>query len=240
MGLAAQFETIIERQLNVHAAWVPVTTPYKLGDYGLISDGVFQKLGNIKDEFNVSFTEGTGEDATLSFVSDNTIVVDTSAGAEVTVSPESDIKANITYKFQNDKSFLVKAPIINVSVIENVNQVAQQLKKVDAWRRVYKVVFQVYVAQNPLILSTVTGDTDVTIGGSGSALPQFNIGNASASFSLKTTKELGLNISGKTGVIALGLFKLSLIGGNVSFLGAEENDNVEPENLNEKSLADDI
>lgn len=239
MGLAAQFETIIERQLNVHAAWVPVTTPYKLGDYGLISDGVFQKLGNIS-EFNVQFTEGTGEDATLSFVSDNTVVIDSSAGADVTISPSADIKANITYKFQNEKSFLVKAPIINVSVIENVNQVAQQLKKVDAWRRVYKVVFQVYVAQNPLILSTVTGDTDVTIGGEGSALPQFNIGNASANFSLKTTKELGLNISGKTGVIALGLFKLSLIGGNVSFLGTEEDDNIEPENLNEQSLTDDI
>ncbi|RYZ31552.1 MAG: hypothetical protein EOP49_38800, partial [Sphingobacteriales bacterium] len=66
MGLAAQFESIIERQLNVHAAWVPITTPYKLGDYGLISDGVFQKLGNIQDDFDVTFTEGTGPEATLS------------------------------------------------------------------------------------------------------------------------------------------------------------------------------
>jgi hypothetical protein len=191
MGLAAQFETIIERQLNVHAAWVPITTPYKLGDYGLISDGVFQKLGNIKDDFNISFTEGTGPEATLSFVSDNTTVVDSSTGAAINLNPQGEIKANVTYKFQQDKSFLVKAPIITVSMIENVNQVAKQLKKVDDWRNKFKVVFQVFVAQNPLILSTVEGGTEVTLGAEGSALKQFNIGNASANFSLKNNQGAG-------------------------------------------------
>lgn len=238
MGLAAQFETIIERQLNVHAAWMPITTPYKLGDYGLITDGVFQKLGNIKDDFNISFTEGTGQDATLSFVSDNTTVVDVNTGAQVNLNPQADIKANVTYNFQKDKSFLVKAPVINVSVIENVNQVAMQLKQASDWRNKYKVVFQVYVAQNPLILSTVEGGTEVTIGAAASALPQFNIGNASASFSLKTNKELGLNISGKTGVIALGLFKLNWLSGNTQFLSIE--DEAKAENLNGKSLSDDL
>lgn len=237
MGLAAQFETIVERQLNVHAAWLPITTPYKLGDYGLISDGVFQKLGNIRDEFNVSFTEGTGQDATLSFVSDNTLVVDAGTGAQVNLNQGGSIKGNVTYKFQNEKSFLVQAPVINVSIIENVNQVAKQLKQADGWRNKFKVVFQVYVAQNPLILSTVEGGTDVTLGGEGSALPQFNIGSASASFSLKTTKELGLNISGKTGVIALGLFKLNWLSGNTEFLGPDDES---VEFLSGKALADDL
>lgn len=239
MGLAAQFESIVERQLNVHAAWLPVTTPFKLGDYGLMSDGVFMKMGNIKDEFNISFTEGTGEEAKLNFVSESTTVVDTSAGAEVTVDPAIDIKANITYKFEKDKSFLVKAPVINVSIIENVNQVATQLKNVAGWRNKYKVVFQVYVAKNPLIISTNEGGTEVTIGGEGSAPKQFNVGNASANFSLKTTKALGLEISGKTGVIALGLFKLNWLSGNLEFL-EDKSEAVEPENLNGKSLADDL
>lgn len=238
MGLAAQFETIVERQLNVHAAWLPVTNPYRLGDYGLMSDGVFQKLGNIKDDFGVSTTEINGEEASLNFVSENTIVVDASTGAEITLNPEAELKANITFKFQNDKSFLVKAPVITVSVIENVNQVAQQLKKADGWRNKYKVVFQVYVAENPLIISTNEGGTEVTVGGEGSAPKQFNVGKASANFSLKTTRALGLEITGKTGVVALGLFKLNWLSGNTEFLGLD--DQVEPENLNGKHLPDDM
>ena len=238
MGLAAQFESIIERQLNVHAAWVPITTPYKLGDYGLISDGVFQKLGNIQDDFDVTFTEGTGPEATLSFVSDNTTVVDASTGAAINLNPQGELQANVTYKFHQDKSFLVKAPIITVSVIENVNQVAKQLKKADDWRNKFKVVFQVFVAQNPLILSTVEGGTEVTIGAEGTALKSFNVGSASVGFSMKTTKELGLNISGKTGVIALGLFKLNFFSGNTEFMSIGDEGKVE--NLNGATLTDDL
>ncbi len=238
MGLAADFETIVHRQLNVHAAWMPITTPYKLGDYGLISDGVFQKLGNIKDEFNVSFTEGTGQDAELNFVSDSTTVIDAGTGAEVTLNPQAEVKANVTYKFNRDKSFLVKAPVINVSVIEKVNQVAQQLKRTDDWRKKFNVVYQVYTAQNPLILSTIEGGTEVTIGAEGSAPKPFNVGSASAKFSLKTTKELGLDISGKTGTIALGLFKLNWLSGNTQFLGPD--DDVKVIDLNGSELADDL
>lgn len=237
MGLAAQFETIIERQLNAHAAWLPITTPYQLGDYGLISDGVFQKLGNIK-EFNISFTQEDGEEASLSFVSDNTTAVDASTGAQVDLNIGGEIKANVTYKFNSDKALLVKAPVIKVTAMSNVNQVAQQLKKADGWKNIFKVVFQVFVAKNPLVLATIAAGTEVTIGAKADALPQFNIGNAEAKFSLKKNKELGLEMSGKTGVIALGLFKLNFLFGNIEFLGEEED--VRVEDLNGQPLSDDL
>lgn len=238
MAIASDFEDIIHDHLKVHAAWLPVTNPYRLGDYGLISGGVFQKIGNIKDDFSLSFTESSGQDATLNFVSDSTLIVDASTGAQVNLNPTGTIQANVTFKFQNEKSFLINAPVINVSIIENVNQVFNQLKQLGQWRRKYAVVFQVYVAQNPLILSTLDGGTEVTIGGSGDALQQFNIGNATANFSLKTTKALGLEVTGKTGPIALGLFKLNWLTGDLQLLGKEED--VELVNLNKAPLTDDI
>lgn len=241
MGISAQFESIVDRQLNVHAAWVPVTTPFKLGDYGLISDGVFKKLGNITNDFGISFTQETGQDASLSFVSEDTIVVDANTGAEINLNPSGDLKANVTFRFQRDKSFLVKAPVINVSLIENVNQVALKLKQAKEWHKKFKVVYQVYVAKKPLIVCTNEGGTDVTISAEGSALKQFNVGTASASFSLKTNRALGLEISGETGVIALGLFRLNFLTGKPKFMGGEVEKEIEQiEFLNGEKLPDDL
>lgn len=238
MGLAAQFEDIIHRQLNVHAAWLPVTVPYQLGDYGFISDGVFQKIGNIKADFGVSFAASTGNDATLNFTSDSVTAIDSSAGAGVSVNPGIEIKANLTFKFNSDRSFLVKAPVINVAQIDNVNQVMNQLKQVSDWRRKFVVVYQVYTAQNPLIISNVDSGTEVTISGAGTAPKLFNVGDASASFSLKTNKELGLEVTGKSGPVALGLFKLNWLSGNLQLLGPD--DEVKVVDLNGQELADTI
>jgi hypothetical protein len=41
MGLPNQFNDIIQKHLNVFAAWMPVVNKYSLGDYGVFSDGVF-------------------------------------------------------------------------------------------------------------------------------------------------------------------------------------------------------
>ncbi len=242
MGLPQQFQSIVQQQLNVYAAWLPITNPYKLGDYGLISDGVFQKLGNIKDEFNVAFTEEAGQEASLSFVSDKATVIDIGTGAQINLTAQSDIKADVKYKFNQDKSFLIKAPVINVSQIANVNEVGNHLKTIGQWRQTYKVIFQVYTAQNPLILSTIDSDTEVTFKADATALPTLNIGNASANFSIQSTKALGLELSGKTGVIAIGLFKLNWLTRNAVFLGdpTDERTDLKVENISNKPLTDDL
>lgn len=236
MGLAKQFEDIVHRQLNVHAAWMPVTTPYKLGDYGLISDGVFQKLGNI-NEFNVSFTEATGQETKLRFVSEGSTVVDANTGAEINLNAH-ELKANVTYKFSREKSLLLEAPVVNVSTIDNVGQVARQLKRASGWRKRHTVIYQIYTAQNPLILATNEGGTEATLSGEGSAPNQFHIGRGLAKFGLKTNKELSLEISGKTGAIALGLFKLKRFFGTTQFSDSDGEANVE--DLNGQKLANDI
>ncbi len=240
MGIAKQFNKIIETHLKAHAAWLPITNTYRLGDYGLIAEGVFQKLGNIKDDFNVSFTTGNGPNASLKFVSDRTTVVNASANAEAMVNPQIGIKAGVTYKFQEDKSFLIEAPVIRVSTIENVNQVANQLSAINAWKDKYKVVWQRYEAQDAVVLSTIEGGTEVTVNGTANTPEHFNIGNVTAKVEVETNKALGLDIRGKTGVIALGLFKLKWIGGGTTFMNDINKKGAEAEDLTKVDLSDDI
>lgn len=216
MGIPNQFNDIIQRHLNVNAAWLPVTNSFTLGDYGIISDGVFVKMGNIT-EFNVSVTTAEGPEASIDFTSANTKVVNFAAGVEVDVIPAGAVNAKTTFKFENEKSFLVKAPVIKESAIQNVNQVATQLKKEKQWGKKWKVVYQVFHAVDPLIVSTISAGTEITLSGDAEALKNFKVG--SASFDLSSNKELGLKVQGKSGIIGLGLFKLRFFGGAPNFLG---------------------
>jgi hypothetical protein len=219
MAIPNQFNDIIQQHLNVHAAWLPITNNYTLGDYGIFSDGVFMKMGNIQ-EFDVSFTQSDGPDASLDFTSASTTIVKFAAGVEVDVIPSAAIDAKITFKFENEKSFLVKAPVIKVSEIQNVNQVATKLKEVRNWEKKWKVVYQVYHALDPVILSTISAGTAVTFSGDVNAFQSLRVG--SASVDVGTNKELGLKILGKSGIIGLGLFKLKLIGTGPAFLGMDD------------------
>lgn len=215
MGLPNQFNDLIQKQLNVYAAWLPVTNNFKLGDYGIFSDGVFIKMGNIA-EFSIPFERATGPEASLDFTSADTRVTKFAAGAEVPVIPAGAVDAKITFTFQRERSFLVKAPTIQVSAIQNTQQVANRLKATDGWERKWKVVYQTYEATDPLIISTISAGTELTFVGNAQALKELKLGDAS--LEIGTTKELGLKVHGKAGVIALGLFKLKLIGGGVNVL----------------------
>ena len=210
MGIPNQFNDIINRHLNVNAAWLPVTNTFRLGDYGIISEGVFTKMGNI-EEYGVALNIQDGPDASIDFTSANTTVVKFAAGAQVDVIPSAAIDAKITFKFESARSFLVKAPVIKVSELQNVNQVAVQLKANDNWERKWKVIHQVFHAIEPVIISTISAGTEVTFSGDVTALKALNIG--SASVEVGTTKELGLKVHGKAGVIGLGLFRLKRSGG---------------------------
>jgi len=222
MGIPNQFNDIIQKHLDVFAAWVPIVNKYALGDYGIFADGVFDRLGNITDDFGVTFKTGSGSDASIDFTSDNTKVIKFNAGAEVSVIPEGAVDAKIELEFQSDRSFLVKSPTITVATIDNVNMVGNQLKKLKDWDGKWKVVHKVYNAVDAVIVSTISSGTKLTFTGNANALQQLKLG--SASVNINTNKELGLKIQGKNGVIGLGLFRVKsgLFGGKKVKILAEE------------------
>lgn len=242
MGLPKQFNDVIESQLNIFAAWLPITNTYQLGDYGIIADGVFAKMGNIK-EFDIDFTTGKAPDAKLDFTSDRTHVTNFAAGAQVDVIPEGAIDAKVTFKFENEKSFLVKAPTINVNTIENVNEVGTKLIGNSKWELRFKVVYQTYFAIDAAIMSTIDAGTEITFNGDAKALQQLSVGSASVAFN--SSSKLGLNVQGAAGIIGLGLFQIKrggLLGigkEKVNILSEDEGGPVEIE-IDPKNIEDDL
>lgn len=213
MGVPNQFNDIIQKHLNVFSAWIPIVNKYSLGDYGIFADGVFARLGNIKDDFQVNFKKGSGAAASIDFTSEGARVVKLSGGAEVTAIPAGDVKASIQIEFSKERSFLVKSPSITVVTIDNVQEVAKQLKASGQWDGKWKVVHSVYNATDAVIVSTIEAGTKLNFSGDASALGKMKLG--SAGISIDTNKSLGLKINGKDGVIGLGLFRIKskLFGG---------------------------
>src|SRR5690554_3604689 len=206
MKTPEQFNQIIKKHLNVFAAWIPIVNNYKLGDYGIISDGVFAKLGNITDDFQLTFTEGSGAEASIDFTSEGARVIKLVGNAEVPVIQAGEVNAQVEIEFSKEKSFLVKSPTITVKTIENINQVADKLKEIKNWDGKWKVVHAVYHALDAVIVSTLASGTKLNFSGEAAALGQLKLG--SAGVNINSNKSLGLKINGKEGPIGLGLFRV--------------------------------
>jgi hypothetical protein len=207
MGAARQFDQVLKDQLNIHAAWVPILNTFKIGDYGVVSDGVFVKIGNISSDFGVSFEQAPGQGITLNFTSKGTNIYRVAGSAEVNVFPESDAEAKFTVEFNKESSFLLRANLA-MTEMQNLNQVAQGLSAKPDWRNKFRVVHAVYIGRNCALISSTANNSKIELVGKAKALKQFDIGAASVEVSATNKREIGLDLLGKTGVVGLGFFKL--------------------------------
>ena len=207
MGTASQFDGILKRELNIHAAWIPITNTFKLGDYELVSDGVLVKAGNIRDDFGVPFQQAPGSEAKLNFTSKGTKVFRFAADAEVKAFPNNDVEAKLSVEFTSASSFLIKA---NLTVLEmqNVSAVAKKLADTPKWRRKFIVVSAVYTGRDCAIISSKSANSKIELSGKANVLKQFDLGAVSANLSASSKRDIGLDLVGESGVVGLALFKL--------------------------------
>ena len=60
MGTPRLFNQTLKSLLQINAAWLPVTNTFRLGDYGVMSEGVFVKIGNIETDFGIALERALG------------------------------------------------------------------------------------------------------------------------------------------------------------------------------------
>lgn len=228
MGTARRFSRLLHREIDVHAAWLPVTNTFRLGDYGMVSDGVLVKMGNI-DEFGVEVVAGAGPPAELRFRSEGTKVRRVVGGVEAPAFPQADLGAEIVIDFEAADAFYVSANLVSAEM-QNIAQVGAALRGVGGWRRRYRVVSAVYAAEQCTLLSARTANARVTLSGSAEALRLLELGRAHAGVTVASEESLGLDLTGRSGIVGLRMFKLRALGGGTRVLGpdADGRDLVEP------------
>ncbi|MBM2618817.1 hypothetical protein JIG36_24975 [Actinoplanes sp. LDG1-06] len=223
MGTARKFNQVLHSELDVHAAWMPVTNTFALGDYGVISDGVFVKMGNIA-EYGVTFAPATGAPTKLRFRSDGTRVTRFLAGAEVPNIPQVDLEASIRIEFSTKDSFYIDAPVLTVQSMEDVARVGAALRKAEGWRRKYRVVFSTYAGQGCTIISSREANSAFELSATADVLHLLELGKAQGGITLSGERAAGLEVIGASGVVGLRLFKLRLFTGSTDVLRADSTD----------------
>ncbi|MGK5681139.1 hypothetical protein [Actinoplanes sp. URMC 104] len=238
MGTARKFSKVLHSELDVHAAWMPVTNTFALGDYGVISDGVFVKMGNIA-EYGVSFATAAGAPTRLRFRSDGTRVTKFLAGAEVPTIPLVQLEASIRIEFAREDSFYIDAPVLTVASMEDVARVGEALRHAEGWRRRYRVVSATYTGEGCTVISARRAGSTFELSATADVLHLLELGQVRGGITLSGEDAAGLEVLGASGVLGLRLFKLRLFGGATDILGAEsEEDLIEYESSGD--LEDDV
>ena len=212
MGIAKDFNKVIHKELEVHAAWLPVTNTFEVGDFGVISDGVFARMGGIESDFGVAFASQAGAAARLDFKSDQVRSIRIVAGAEVAVWPGDDVEASLKIEFGREKSFYLKAAL-TMEEMASPFAVAQALAGRPGWdAKKFKVISAVYTGKGCVVLSSRSSNASFEIGGKAGALKKLDVGSAEAGLAVASKKGMGLEVLGANGVIGLRMFRVERSG----------------------------
>lgn len=217
MGVPAEFSKRLHEAIGAHSAWPPVTNSFGLGDYGLVSDGIFQRLGNIQ-EFDIGFASSESPAADLDMKSSDATRVAMVANVVVDALPPAPIDAKLRIELGGKGSYYAKATRMTSVDMTNVGQVAGALERAPGWRRKYRVVRSVIVAHDCLLVTASADQATFELSGNADVLNVLNIGAAGASVSITNDTNIGVTIVGRTGVIGLRLFKLKWFSGDPRFL----------------------
>jgi hypothetical protein len=205
MGTARVFNQILREQLGINAAWLPVTNNFALGDYGVMTEGIFVKLGNIETDFGVTLDKAIGPSVLLTFTSKGTTISRVTGSAKVDAFPGSNSEATLAVEFTSESSFLLNANLTLLE-LENVNQAAYAIFTNPAWehwRYKYRIVRSTYTGKHCTIISSNSSNARIELSGAAHALKQFDAGGGAIGITATSKKAIGLDLVGASGVFGL-------------------------------------
>lgn len=190
------------------ANWQP-GSPLKLGDYGLITNNIFQRIGKIGDpdigiEFKTRLDE-TGDQYEFSSSSETEFLF--TAGGQVNT-PTANVKAGLEIRFGKSDSVYFNAAGCKVNSIENIKAVGDALIALDEqgkWKRDFAVVTNLIASGATTVVVSGGNNSSIVLEASG-GVPQIDLADASLKLSLKSMRNVALKIittGGMTPLMAL-------------------------------------
>lgn len=243
MGLASNFNNAIHKELTAYAAWWPIVNAFKVGDFGVFKDGVFQSLGNIKDKYpDIDLKLESGGPAQIDFKSEGTrtLKFDASGNPVESFAGLGNAKASLKLVFESENSSMIKANM-TVSQLANIDQVGTALANKNGWRNKFCVVSAVYTGDDSVVICSREAGTEVTIGAEAEILQQVEAGKVVGNFEYKSNKDSTFKAIGESGALALRLFKLNIFNKTkvLAAAGLVKDKDFKIEKVSDKDVSDD-
>ena len=209
MGMKAHrvYRRAIRRNLKPYFAnWMP-GDPVNLGDYGYFRNGIFQYVGNIREDFEIAFEvyeDPTGSD--LEFDANGSVDVNIDTGADA---PELG-KATLKLGFNGSWNVFFQALDTRTNRIGNkraVGDAIENLYSQGKWERRFVLVTDVVNAGRTIAGVSSEGGAELEFSAKGE-VPINILGDASVDLSIARTSKIGYKINTNGAQILLGLCKI--------------------------------
>jgi hypothetical protein len=213
MGVKTDYATSVRSEIDRYAVWEP-GQPLELGDFGELHDKTFEKRGNVKD-FKVAFEEKSGTRAFYEFTSAGTSIAEASLGGSVNLGgPVAFPRASLTFEFAQERGLFLRAADSYTIQISNLNNLAGELSRQGHWKFHWKVITEIRIASNAVILMGRSANSTVKVEASVDALERFKLGKLKADAGLNMTGEVGYKIIGVRGPLLVDLVRVRRFWGN--------------------------
>lgn len=216
MKTSKNYTRELYKQFQYIPAWLP-STPYELGDIGLLRGKEFTKIGNLSDQkFKLKFDiEYDTTKSQIEHSSKGAVTISTKASG--TTAPQGStlgkIDAGITVEFSKENAILFKAKgILNHTIKDQIHLGDEILKLYAAgkWDKDYVIITELVVADSATILISSSKNGKIELKANGNAQAgSIDIADANFNFSSTFTKDLSTNIIADNGLTPL--FKVAKV-----------------------------
>jgi hypothetical protein len=195
-----------------HPNWHP-TSNRELGDYGILRNGIFTRIGNIS-KFKIPVVSSKPVvKAHQTFSSGSGVSVSFEAGGTVRAGNKSSAKAKMKVGFTGGQGISISAYGIQHTTIQNYAHVMNAIlllyrTQSNAWQEQWVVITDLYQAQKCIMAISAHGSTDAEIEfetAAKSPLNTANLTNANLGLVCKNQRNIGYTLDTQQGKVTLGV-----------------------------------
>lgn len=205
MSLASSYCKQIKEQLRFHANF-PLGSSRELGDYGVIQDHVFRRLGNIR-QLGIAFeTQQSEAESAYQFESRGGVDVNLIAKGDLQPGGIPAVKAGLGIKFSRENAVFFAAAGCTSQSIDDVKSLQPQLielRNQNRWESDYYVVIEVIRARKTTAVVSAGSDSEILLEAKSAELPAIELGDASLELGVKRSRNMALKVVTDGGQIPL-------------------------------------
>lgn len=199
MNVAKIYGNAIRKKLNAVANWEPGTVR-RVGDFGVMENGVFKCLGHLQGKINtpvITQTDDISQQAELLFNSNAKISAPFKVDGAVGPDGIELIKARISLEFTGNEAILFKMKPEKVERLLNGDAIAQDIEsrhQMGFWQRDLVVVIEATTAASGLVAVSADKDTKLDLEAHVAALPELGLHHPALTFALASAANQSLQV----------------------------------------------
>ena len=203
-----QYAKEIKKHLRYHATWEP-GTPLKLGDFGVVEDGVFTYMANVGD-YGITFdVRNDNTKNSFDYSSGNSVIVTAKLAGEIAPkgSVLKEVDAGFIVEFSKENAFLFKLNRTKAILVENKKKLGDEFIKCykkENWNEKLIVITELIEAESGTILISSGNESKIELkANAGIGIPGLDIADADLQLSILNDKNVTIKIIAEQGLTPL-------------------------------------